>query len=221
MLRLELLARDEGVQSRTRLDDETVAHYSELMAEGEEFPPLAVFDDGERLWLADGFHRAEAASESGLEEYACEVRKGTRRDAVLYAVGANARHGLPRTSADKRRAVRMLLADEEWSQWSDTEIARSAGVSKTFVSKMRRRHQPEAVGTKRLARRGRQVYPMTPGQQKATPQNCGLDYAARWLFYLVRFTPRQFVQWKEIVNGRTDLGVLGNAVETVMKVSWN
>jgi hypothetical protein len=56
-LRLEMLARDEGVQSRTRLDDETVARYAELMAESEEFPPLAVFDDGERLWLADGFHR--------------------------------------------------------------------------------------------------------------------------------------------------------------------
>jgi hypothetical protein len=30
-----------------------------------------------------------------------------------------------------------LLEDEEWSQWSDREIARQCAVSKSFVSKVR------------------------------------------------------------------------------------
>ena len=37
----------------------------------------------------------------------------------------------------------MLLKDEEWGRWSDTEISRRAGVGKTFVGKMRRRGQNE------------------------------------------------------------------------------
>ncbi|EWY35857.1 hypothetical protein N825_32650 [Skermanella stibiiresistens SB22] len=39
---------------------------------------------------------------------------GSRRDAVPHAVGANARHGLPRSNADKRDAVMILLKDPEW-----------------------------------------------------------------------------------------------------------
>jgi hypothetical protein len=50
---------------------------------------------------------------------------------------ANGEHGLPRTNADKRRAVELLLADAEWSQWSDREIARRAAVNKFLVNQMR------------------------------------------------------------------------------------
>ena len=65
------------------------------------------------------------------------MRQGTRRDAVLHSVGANAQHGLRRTNADKRRAVETLLRDEEWSGWSDSEIARRCGVSHPTVAKVR------------------------------------------------------------------------------------
>ncbi|HEV3448349.1 MAG TPA: hypothetical protein VG099_27180 [Gemmataceae bacterium] len=47
-------------------------------------------------------------------------------------------HGLPRTNADKRKAVLLLLADVEWSQWSDGQIARRCQVSQVFVSKLRK-----------------------------------------------------------------------------------
>jgi hypothetical protein len=65
------------------------------------------------------------------------MRQGTRRDAILHAAGANAAHGLRRTNADKRRAVETLLRDEEWSKWSDREIARLCAVSHPFVSQIR------------------------------------------------------------------------------------
>lgn len=61
----------------------------------------------------------------------------TRRDAVLYSVGANSSHGLRRTNADKRRAVETLLRDEEWSAWSNREVARRSGVSEFMVRDMR------------------------------------------------------------------------------------
>lgn len=66
-----------------------------------------------------------------------DVRQGTRRDAILYSVGANETHGLRRTNEDKRRAVMTLLSDEEWSRWSNNEIAQKCGVSHTFVNGMR------------------------------------------------------------------------------------
>jgi hypothetical protein len=40
---------------------------------------------------------------------------------------------------DKRKAVTLLQADTEWSQWSDSEIARHCQVSQSFVTGLRRR----------------------------------------------------------------------------------
>jgi hypothetical protein len=52
----------------------------------------------------------------------------------LYAVGANASHGLKRTNRDKRNAVLVLLKDPEWQGWSDREIARRCVVSPHTVA---------------------------------------------------------------------------------------
>jgi hypothetical protein len=86
------------------------------MAAGAVFPPIVVFFDGAEYWLADGFHWIIAAEELGLAEIDTDVREGTQRDAILYAVGANAAHGLKRTNRDKRNAVTILLKDPEWAQ---------------------------------------------------------------------------------------------------------
>lgn len=72
-----------------------------------------------------------------MEWLKADVRKGTKRDAILHSVGANSAHGLPRTNDDKRRAVQMLLADPEWSQWSDREIGRRCAVGHELVGKAR------------------------------------------------------------------------------------
>src|SRR5262249_33580652 len=69
----------------------------------------------------------------GHQQLRVEVRQGTRRDAVLHAVGANASHGLRRTRADARRAVLLLLGDPEWRRWSDRAIAPPRQVSPTTV----------------------------------------------------------------------------------------
>lgn len=131
-----------GTQMRAGLNQETVGEYADAMRRGgryDSFPPLTVFYDGEAYWLGDGFHRHAAACQ--VFGSACtlpvDVRAGTRRDAVLHAAAANAKHGLRRTNADKARAVDTLLQDEEWHHWSDNEIARRCAVSPTFVGKRR------------------------------------------------------------------------------------
>ncbi len=163
MLALEVLRLDGGTQPREKLDEVTIAEYAEAMERGDEFPPLTVFYDGEAYWLADGFHRYHAAKATGQAEMACDVRQGTRRDAVLHSVGVNAEHGLRRTNADKRRAVMTLLRDPEWGKWSDREIARKCKVSAPFVAKLRKELSVNGLQIERTVRRGDTVYTMRTG----------------------------------------------------------
>jgi hypothetical protein len=81
---------------------------------------------------------------------ACNVQPGDRDDALLFACGANASHGLPRSNSDKRKAVLALLTSEKWAHWSDREIARQCRVSHAFVAKLR----PEQLETFPDASRG-------------------------------------------------------------------
>ncbi|GAC1457015.1 MAG: hypothetical protein NVS2B14_00040 [Chamaesiphon sp.] len=134
---IDLIRKDGGTQSRAEINQSVVEEYAEAMKEGTPFPPVTTFYDGENYWLADGFHRVEAAIVAGRDSITIRIQQGTRRDAVLHSVGANATHGLRRTNADKRRAVETLLNDEEWAAWSDREIARKCGVGNQLVGHVR------------------------------------------------------------------------------------
>ncbi|WP_420104130.1 MT-A70 family methyltransferase [Bosea sp. (in: a-proteobacteria)] len=136
-LSIDFLRRDGGTQPRAALDPATVANYAEAIRSGAAFPPVIVFYDGTDHWLADGFHRVAAHEEAEFEEILADIRPGTRREAVLFACGANAAHGLPRSNEDKRRAALLLLGDPEWTQWSDREIARRCAVSDRFINSLR------------------------------------------------------------------------------------
>lgn len=127
----------QEAQAREALAPDVISEYATALAEGSEFLPAVVFYDGISYWLADGFHRYYAHDKVGKTEILCEIREGGLRDAILYAVGANTMHGLRRTNADKRRAVGILLADPEWSQWSDREISRRCDVHHNTVADVR------------------------------------------------------------------------------------
>lgn len=136
-IRLDRIRVDESAQTRAEISAAVVKEYAEAMGDGAQFPPVVVYSDGKINWLADGFHRFYAAREAGLKELPADIRTGGQRDAMLHAAGANATHGLRRTNADKRAAVMLLLADPEWSQWSNREIAKHCGVTHPFVAKLR------------------------------------------------------------------------------------
>jgi hypothetical protein len=124
---------DPAAQVRQKCSAGVVKTYAQAMYEQKSdgvwcFPPVLVFDDGAILWLGDGRQRCLAAVQAGLSEIIAEIRPGSERDALLFAITANTDHGLPRTIADKRKAVSLLLADTEWSAWSDREIARRCQV---------------------------------------------------------------------------------------------
>lgn len=136
-LHLDAVRIDGGTQCRAELDDAAVADYAAAIRAGADFPSVVVFFDGKHYWLADGFHRYHAHRHAGAIEINADVRNGTKRDAVLFSVGANAVHGLRRSNADKRKAVETLLRDKEWGQWSDREIAKACGVTHPFVASIR------------------------------------------------------------------------------------
>lgn len=142
-LAVDSIRTDGGTQSRAQINWLTVTDYAADIAEGATFPPVVVYFDGADYWLADGFHRLEAHKRLGLVEIAADVKQGTRRDAILYSVKANAIHGLRRTNDDKRRAVRLLLEDDEWWLWNDVKIASMCGVSSMFVGNVRREVKKE------------------------------------------------------------------------------
>lgn len=138
-LDLEEVRRDGGTQPRTKIDLQHIKRLEEQMEDGQEIEPVVVFYDGESYWLADGFHRCHAHRNLEIPTIRAIIYQGSRRDAILYSVGANADHkpALPRSRADKRRAVLTLLNDPEWKQWSDRAIAKMCKVHHQMVGRLR------------------------------------------------------------------------------------
>lgn len=155
-LNLNAIRIDGGTQSRVEINMEVVGDYAEAIKAGIEFPAVVVFHDGADYWLADGFHRYHAHKQAGKASIGAEVHNGTQRDAVLHSLGANGTHGLRRTNADKRKAVAAMLADAEWSQWSDRKIAEACGVGHPMVAAMRKPEVAQKQQENRVASAAKQ-----------------------------------------------------------------
>jgi hypothetical protein len=135
LILLEKVEIDRSTQARVKLDPQHVERlHDEVLAQDKDFKePIEVYDDGWKYWLADGFHRVKAYQKAGREKVSALVREGTHRDAMIHAAGANAEHGLPRTTKDKRRAVQLLLKDDEIAKLSNRTIASLARCSANTV----------------------------------------------------------------------------------------
>jgi hypothetical protein len=146
-IKLEAINTSGGSQARAALCADAVAEFAEAMQLGADFPPVVLFKDGSTFWLADGFHRVTAAKQAGLDTILAEVHEGTLEDAILFAAGANATHGLRRTNEDKATAVKLLLSNPKWADCSDRWIADACKVSNHFVARVRADLADDQVGT--------------------------------------------------------------------------
>ena len=153
-IRLDKIKVDGDLQVRDKINEDAVREYAEVIREGGKMPPVTVFFDGKTYHLADGWHRFFAHKQAAFPEIEAEVHDGTRRDAILFALSANDKHGLRRTNADKRRSVLVLLEDFEWSEWNNTKIAEVCGVSATFVDKIRKETNTPTPATRKVSRDG-------------------------------------------------------------------
>lgn len=168
-----------GTQIRTALDEDTVTRYRQAIDNGDELPPPVIFWDGTTARLAAGFHRVESRLRRNESWLDCEVREGGAREAILFSLESNKANGLPLSWADKRKAVGVLLDDQEWAKWSDFTIAQKIGCSDEFVRKIRKEREahlptvgrcaPEKPATKTVSRGGTQYEMKTEGIGKKTP----------------------------------------------------
>lgn len=157
-IRLDLISQDESLMTRANLCSETIANYAAAMEEGAKFPPLDVFDvRGDGYLLADGWHRNKAALMVGYEHIEVNIHKGSREDALSFALKANHQHGLRRTNADKRRAVE--IAVKMWSNMSSRSVADLCGVHHDLVELVRKERDQladSASSTKRVGKDGKE-----------------------------------------------------------------
>jgi uncharacterized ParB-like nuclease family protein len=142
---LHKITRDKRLQMRDGTNPGVVKEYAECLG---DLPPCKVVTDGKHFWLTDGWHTYEAHKAKGRTFIRCFVREGTYLDALIDAAGANHNHGLRRTNDDKRRAVEVLLCENESGghAWSQSDIARMAHVTHQMVSKVQAERKPRPQG---------------------------------------------------------------------------
>jgi hypothetical protein len=134
-LTLEKIDIYGGTQARVATNDDAIGSYADEMQNGAQFPPIAVYFDGAKYWLADGFHRFLAAQRIEATAISAEVHEGSRTDALKHALGANSINGIYRTNADKRNAVEVAL--EEWPEMSNGVLSSLCKVSDDLVRRCR------------------------------------------------------------------------------------
>lgn len=144
-LSVDEIITDAGTQMRAEINSGVVEDYAEIYGDddygdegGQLLPPLVVFKVGKKYILADGFHRLDGAKLGGRSSVPCEIHAGTLADAILWAAGANHKHGLRRTVEDKRRATLGLLTHAAWGKKTMRWIAENANVSLGFVSNLKK-----------------------------------------------------------------------------------
>ena len=130
---------DQAIQSRARIDQEAVSDYAQHI---DDLPPILLFQDGDKLYLTEGFHRYSAHVMVKRAKIKAEIREGTRDEAILHSAGANATNGVHRSAEDKRRSVSMLLSNPEWEKKSSRWIAEIAKVSHELVNRIREELNP-------------------------------------------------------------------------------
>jgi transposase-like protein len=109
------------------------------MKDGVAFPPVRAWFDGTEHWLADGFHRINAAMIAGQAEISAYIFKGALSAAIWDSYGANSRHGLPRKQSEIVTIINRALQHPNSAQLSNVELARHLGIPEATLRRWRKR----------------------------------------------------------------------------------
>jgi hypothetical protein len=151
-MKLTEITLDLKLMMRVSLNQEIIDEYAQNMLDGDQFPPIIIFNDGDHNYLVEGFKRYYAKKKNGAEIIDADVRMGTYDDAFDYALTvANRLHGERYTQKDKRYQLQMALDMPRYANKSDRELGRILKVSHTFVSNARKAigKQPDVIATTR------------------------------------------------------------------------
>src|SRR5450759_1291465 len=125
-------------QLREKLETWKVEEYEAVF---DRLPPVLVArvagsaQGDDRLYLLDGRHRLAAAQGLGRPGWPARIIDTDAANAYALAVRANAAHGLPLKTKEKKAAARGLLA--RFPERSDRWIAEDAGLSHPTVTGLR------------------------------------------------------------------------------------
>lgn len=147
-LALDTVVIDRTIQPRVRLNDETIAAYTEMYRavtgteeDPDSLPPLQVMTVDEVQVLTDGFHRHAAAIRAGRTTLRCVVSTGTRQDAIREAVLANLTNALQYTRQDREQVLERLLDDPIYGAKSTRDLGKLLGISHMTVQRQKDRRQ--------------------------------------------------------------------------------
>lgn len=142
-IRIVDLEKPDLTQSRVGTDKATIEDYKRIWECKDvpaDFPPIIVYQSGDKYYIADGFHRVQSLMLAELDRKVehrtidCEVRQGTFEDAIGYSLGANLRNGLRPSTADKKRAILLYYSlNADNCRRSNNYVAQVCGTSHTFV----------------------------------------------------------------------------------------
>ena len=176
-IRLDAIVFDAGTQVRAAINEDTVADYAAAMQAGTKFPPVMLFFDSTRYYMADGFHRGHAALRIGAVDIPAVVTVGTRTDALWYALGANKVNGARLTTDDKRQAI--LLALKAWPDKGSRELAEQIGCSDRYVLNIKDEVRTTSHLPNRVTGKDGKSYPATRRTEPAPLEPTrGSDVAA-------------------------------------------
>lgn len=122
------------IQSRAEMNHKTIDEYAAEMRHGVEFDPAEAISHNGHLYVYNGAHRIEAARKAGVN-LKVTYQSGTRTDAEWMALSANTKHGLQRTTKDKRRVTKNALLTRP--ELSNRRIADHCSVDHKTVGTLR------------------------------------------------------------------------------------
>jgi hypothetical protein len=141
-------------QVRREIHTEAVEDYSKVYKNKKPMPKATLCKVGISHYLvADGMHRVLAMMNAGVAERAFDVFQGSYEDCLLFAAGANQAHGVRRSSADKRTAIRSVLMT--FPKKSNTAIAEIVGVTDKTVAEVRKELEKTGIVSEEKTRTGK------------------------------------------------------------------
>lgn len=123
---------DQAIYPRAELSQATVNRYAESLNAGDEFPPIVLEPDTNRL--LDGMHRWQAHKQALKDQIRVvwqEIPEGV--PAKLYAASLSAKHG-DRLSGDELKTIAREIAEAN-PEYDQKTIAKYCGMTQSTVSK--------------------------------------------------------------------------------------
>lgn len=129
-------------QLRVAIDGDQIDNLKAAFEAGATLPPIDLFRErADAYIIADGWHRYHAARILKHKTINAYIHDGGRSDAIKFALGANATHGLRRTNKDKRKAVEVAV--REFPKLSARAIADLCHVSHNFAAEIVKELSPD------------------------------------------------------------------------------